>query len=79
MHALIAGLYATVIWLAAVLYAVILDGPWLLLSAASPLAISVLIAVLLALDYGLFAAWKFLARAPAVTRWAWRCLSTLRL
>ena len=50
MHVLIAGLYATTIWLALLAYSVITGRLWIPVLAAGPIVISALIGVLIGLD-----------------------------
>lgn len=61
MHVLIAGLYACTIYLASLLYVIIIDGPLLAFILASPLVISGAIVAIFALDY-----------AVRGVTWAWR-------
>jgi hypothetical protein len=74
MHVLIAGLYATIIWLSLLAYMLIvgLHPGWVLL--LGPVIISGVIAVLLALDFILEPLWPIVAR-----RWAWLSSCTVRL
>lgn len=50
MHIVIAGLYATIIWLSLLAYTVILHGWWLVVIIAGPIIISALIIGLIGLD-----------------------------
>ncbi len=66
MHVFIAGLYAVVIWLSALLYCIIIKGPILAFLVLSPWIISAAIAFILALDLivqSLFWVWPRVLRA----------------
>lgn len=69
MHALIAGLYAVVLWLSLMAYLLIVDGPWLWALVLSPFLISGAILALLLLEGALWACRKYFARgAPQRVR-----------